>query len=221
MSRADIASRIEYTNLKPDTTEEGIVDLCRDASEHGFHAVCVNPCRVHIAVSALRGTPIHVCSVVGFPLGANASKLKAAEAAGAITDGAREIDMVMNIGWFKEGNRKLTEQDIRTVRAAVGDGTVLKVIIEAAVLSDPEKADAARLVIQAGGNFVKTSTGFHPAGGATVEDVKLLKSVVGSHAKIKAAAGIRDAKTVIQMIEAGADRIGTSAAVAIIGEIPQ
>ena len=221
MNRAEIARRIEHTNLKPDATEQAIVKLCQEAREHGFHAVCVNPCRVLIAVSALPGTHIHVCSVVGFPLGANTSRLKAAEATGAITDGAREIDMVMNIGWFKEGNRKLTEQDIRTVRAAIGDEPVLKVIIEAAILSNAEKCDAAKLVIQAGGNFVKTATGLHPAGGATVQDVKLLKSVVGSHAKIKAAAGIHDAETAIQMIEAGADRIGTSAAVAIMGAVPQ
>jgi deoxyribose-phosphate aldolase len=137
-----------------------------------------------------------------------------------MSDGATEIDMVMNIGWFKEGNRILAEQDIRAVRTAIGENTILKVIIEAPVLSQREKCDAAKLVVHAGGNFVKTSTGFHPAGGATVEDVKLLKSVIGNDAKIKAAGGIRDARTVLQMIGAGADRIGTSSSVAIMGEIP-
>ncbi len=127
--------------------------------------------------------------------------------------------MVMNIGWLKGGNRKLVEHDIRTVRTAIDEDTVLKVIIETALLSHGEKCDAARLVTQAGGDFVKTSTGFLPGGGATVEDVKLLKSVVGSQGKIKAAAGIRDAKTAIQMIEAGVDRIGTSSAVAIVREM--
>ncbi|MCZ6481361.1 MAG: deoxyribose-phosphate aldolase [candidate division NC10 bacterium] len=220
MNRVDIASRIEHTNLKPDATEEAVVKLCQEAKENGFHGVCVNPCRVHVAASALRGAGIQVCSVVGFPLGAHTSRLKATEAGEAITNGATEIDMVMNIGWFKEGNRILAEQDIRAVRTAISENTILKVIIEAAVLSQREKCDAAKLVVHAGGNFVKTSTGFHPAGGATVKDVKLLKSVVGNDAKIKAAGGIRDARTVLQMIGAGADRIGTSSSVAIMGEIP-
>jgi len=220
MNRVDIARRIEHTNLKPETTEEAIVKLCEEAKENGFHGVCVNPCRVHVAASALRGAGIQVCSVVGFPLGAHTSRLKATEAGEAITNGATEIDMVMNIGWFKEGNRILAEQDIRAVRTAIGENTILKVIIEAPVLSQREKCDAAKLVVHAGGNFVKTSTGFHPAGGATVEDVKLLKSVIGNDAKIKAAGGIRDARTVLQMIGAGADRIGTSSSVAIMGEIP-
>lgn len=220
MNRVDIASRIEHTNLKPDATEEAGVKLCQEAKENGFHGVCVNPCRVHVAASALRGAGIQVCSVVGFPLGAHTSRLKATEAGEAITNGATEIDMVMNIGWFKEGNRILAEQDIRAVRTAISENTILKVIIEAAVLSQREKCDAAKLVVHAGGNFVKTSTGFHPAGGATVKDVKLLKSVIGNDAKIKAAGGIRDARTVLQMIGAGADRIGTSSSVAIMGEIP-
>lgn len=220
MNRVDIASRIEHTNLKPDATEEAVVKLCQEAKENGFHGVCVNPCRVHVAASALRGAGIQVCSVVGFPLGAHTSRLKATEAGEAITNGATEIDMVMNIGWFKEGNRILAEQDIRAVRTAISENTILKVIIEAAVLSQREKCDAAKLVVHAGGNFVKTSTGFHPTGGATVKDVKLLKSVIGNDAKIKAAGGIRDARTVLQMIGAGADRIGTSSSVAIMGEIP-
>ncbi len=220
MNRVDIASRIEHTNLKPDATEEAVVKLCQEAKENGFHGVCVNPCRVHVAASALRGAGIQVCSVVGFPLGAHTSRLKATEAGEAITNGATEIGMVMNIGWFKEGNRILAEQDIRAVRTAISENTILKVIIEAAVLSQREKCDAAKLVVHAGGNFVKTSTGFHPAGGATVKDVKLLKSVIGNDAKIKAAGGIRDARTVLQMIGAGADRIGTSSSVAIMGEIP-
>jgi deoxyribose-phosphate aldolase len=220
MNRVDIARRIEHTNLKPETTEEAIVKLCEEAKENGFHGVCVNPCRVHVAASALRGAGIQVCSVVGFPLGAHTSRLKATEAGEAITNGATEIDMVMNIGWFKEGNRILAEQDIRAVRTAISENTILKVIIEAAVLSQREKCDAAKLVVHAGGNFVKISTGFHPAGGATVKDVKLLKSVIGNDAKIKAAGGIRDARTVLQMIGAGADRIGTSSSVAIMGEIP-
>lgn len=220
MNRVDIASRIEHTNLKPDATEEAVVKLCQEAKENGFDTVCVNPCWVRMATSALRGTKVQVCSVAGFPLGAHTSRLKAAEAAGAMSDGATEIDIVMNIGWFKEGNRILAEQDIRAVRTAIGENTILKVIIEAPVLSQREKCDAAKLVVHAGGNFVKTSTGFHPAGGATVEDVKLLKSVIGNDAKIKAAGGIRDARTVLQMIGAGADRIGTSSSVAIMGEIP-
>lgn len=219
MNRTDVARMIDHTNLRPDLIEEAILRLCREAQEYGFYAVCVHPCRVRIAASALRESEIRVCSVVGFPLGANTSRLKAAEATEAIADGANEIDMVMNIGWFKEGNRKLAEDDIGMVRKAIGGDVVLKVIIEAAILSDREKCDAATLVVQAGGDFVKTSTGFHSSGGATAEDVKLLKSVVGSDAKIKAAGGIREAKSVFQMIEAGADRIGTSASIAIIREI--
>ena len=220
MNRAEVAKKIDHTNLKPEATEEDIRKLCREAQEYGFCAVCVNPCKVQIAASLLKGTDIKVCSVIGFPLGAHTTKLKVAEAEQAVTDGATEIDMVMNIGWLKEGNHRLVEEDIRAVRAALAQEIILKVIIEAALLSDDEKRDAAKLVIQAGGDFVKTSTGFNPAGGASLSDVSLLKAVVGSNAKIKAAGGIRDAKTAIQFIEAGTDRIGASSSATIINEIP-
>ncbi len=219
MDRTQVARRIDHTNVRPEATEKDILALCQEATGYGFYAVSVNPCRIRVAVEALRGTGIHVGSTVGFSTGATTTRLKVIEAEQALSEGSTELDMVMNIGWLKEGNLKLVEEDIRAVGTAAGKDIILKVIIETALLSDGEKTDAAKMVVQAGAHFVKTSTGFYPGRGATVEDVKLLKAVVGNSAKVKAAGGIRDAETAIRMIEAGADRIGTSTGVAIVTAI--
>ncbi len=221
MNRREVSKRIDHTNVRAEATEHDILRLCREAIECGFYAVSINPCRVRLAVEALRGTGIHVGSTVGFSVGATTTRIKVIEAEAALADGATELDMVMNIGWLKDGHFKRVEEDIRAVGTAASKGIVLKVIIETALLSDSEKAEAAKIVVLAGADFVKTSTGLYPGGGATVADVKLLKAVVGNDARIKAAGGIRDAKSAIQMIEAGADRIGTSAGVAIVTAIPQ
>lgn len=221
MNRTQLAKRIDHTNVRAEASKKDILTLCKEATECGFYAVSVNPCRVRLAVEALQGTGITVGSTVGFLMGATTTRTKVMEAEEALSDGAMELDMVMNIGWLKDGYFTTVEGDIRAVGTAAGTNVILKVIIETALLTDSEKADAAKIVVQAGAEFVKTSTGFYPGGGATVGDVKLLKRVVGNNAKVKAAGGIRDAATAIQMIGAGADRIGTSAGVTIVTAIPQ
>lgn len=221
MNRTQLAKRIDHTNVRAEASKKDILTLCKEATECGFCAVSVNLCRVRLAVEALQGTGITVGSTVGFSMGATTTRTKVMEAEEALSDGAMELDMVMNIGWLKDGDFTRVEEDIRAVGTAAGTNVILKVIIETALLTGSEKADAAKIVVQAGAEFVKTSTGFYPGGGATVGDVTLLKGVVGNNAKVKAAGGIRDAATAIQMIEAGADRIGTSAGVAIVTAIPQ
>lgn len=214
----DIASLIDHTLLKPEATPEQIVQLCTEAKEYRFAAVCVNPVYVKLAWDLLKGSPIKVCSVVGFPLGATLSEIKAFETRQAIRDGASEIDMVIHIGALKAGDDDLVEHDIATVvEACHAGGAICKVILETCFLTDDEKIRGCILAKRAGADFVKTSTGFGP-GGATVEDVALMRRTVGPDMGVKAAGGIRTLEALQQMVAAGASRIGASASVKIMQE---
>ncbi len=214
----DIAKLIDHTLLKPEATRDQIVQLCREAREYGFAAVCVNPCYVKLAAELLRGSSVKVCSVVGFPLGATLPEVKAYEARRAIEEGAAEIDMVINIGALKSGDLELVKRDIASVvDVCHARGALCKVIIEAALLTDEEKVLACQLAKAAGADYVKTSTGFGP-GGATVRDVALMRRTVGPEMGIKAAGGIRSYEAAKSMVEAGATRIGASAGVKIVQE---
>lgn len=211
----NIAQMIDHSLLKPDATKEEIRNLCEEGKKYGFASVCVNPAWVSFCSDLLKGSSVRICSVSGFPLGANKPEVKAKEAETAIKEGADEIDMVANIGALKSGDFKLVEEDIKAVRSAIGKEKILKVIIETAVLTNEEKIKATQIIMACGADFVKTSTGFgYP--GATVEDLKLLKKVVGDKIRIKASGGIRDYETALKLIEAGASRIGTSSGVKIV-----
>lgn len=210
----ELAQRIEHTLLKPEATVKDIMRLCDEAQQYHLYAVCVNPCYVPLAKHLLQGTEVKVVTVVGFPLGATFSSVKALEAKTAMEEHADEIDMVMNVSAFKTGDYAAVTEDIRRVVEAAAPCPV-KVIIEAAYLTPREKRTACRIIADGGAKFVKTSTGFGK-GGATVEDVKLLREEADKYdLKVKAAGGIRDAETAKAMVEAGADRIGTSAGAAI------
>ncbi len=209
----DIAARIDHTLLKADATEEDIRKLCEEARQHRFAAVCVNPVWVSLCRQLLQDTGVMVATVVGFPLGALSAEAKAEEAARAAAEGADELDMVMNIGLLKSGRDAEVEEDIRTVVQAAGGRTV-KVIIETVLLTDEEKVTACTLAQRARAHYVKTSTGFSK-GGATVDDVALMRKVVGDTMGVKASGGIRTAEDARKMIAAGATRIGTSAGVSI------
>ncbi len=212
----DLAEYIDHTLLRPDASPADIDQLCDEAAEYGFAAVCINPTWVARAKKRLRGTRITVASVVGFPLGANTPEIKAMEARRALRDGAREIDMVINIGALKGGEHELVKRDIAGVSDACREvGALNKVIIEAAYLTDEEKVIACRLAVAGRANYVKTSTGFGP-GGATVFDVALMREVVGAKVGVKAAGGIHTAAEVREMITAGATRIGASAGIRIV-----
>ncbi len=211
-----IAPLIDHTLLKPDASQADIDKLCAEAREFTFASVCVNPCNVRRASSLLEGTQVKVCSVTGFPLGANKKEIKAYETRKAMLDGAREIDMVMNVGAMKSGDYKLVEQDMRDVKETCGRNVITKVILETALLTDDEKIKACEIAKTSGMDFVKTSTGFGP-GGATVDDIRLMRGVVGAKMGVKASGGIRDAETAARMVEAGATRIGASASVKIVG----
>ncbi|MDA3808836.1 MAG: deoxyribose-phosphate aldolase [Spirochaetaceae bacterium] len=211
-----IASTIDHTNLKATAEPHHVKKLCDEAMEYHFASVCVNPCYAKLVSEKLKGTPVKTCIVVGFPLGANTSAIKAAETRQAITDGADEIDMVINIGMLKSGEYDYVENDIRAVVDAAGPVCV-KVILENCYLTDDEKAKACLLSEKAGAPYVKTSTGMGP-GGATVEDVQLMERILPTH-KIKAAGGIGDLETAIKMLEAGADRIGASASIALVESV--
>jgi len=214
----EIAQLIDHTLLKPDATRGQIETLCAEAREHGFATVCVNPAWVHLCAGQLSGCQTQVCTVAGFPLGATLPEVKAFEAARAIEDGAREVDMVMNVGALKSGDYRLVERDVAGVVAAARlGGAISKVIIEAALLSDDEKVKACVIARAACADFVKTSTGFGP-GGATAADVALMRRVVGPTMGVKAAGGVRDLKSAKAMIDAGADRIGASVGVKIVQE---
>ena len=211
-----IASLIDHTLLKPEATREDIVKLCREARYYGFASVCVNPCWVALAVSELTGSPVRVCTVAGFPLGASTTGIKKAEAEEAVRLGAREIDMVINIGALRSGDYDAVKLDIQGVAgAAHHGGAIVKAILETALLDDNQKAIACTLAKMAGADFVKTSTGFGP-GGATVEDVALMRKIVGDDVGVKAAGGIRTLADLKSMVAAGATRIGASASVKII-----
>ena len=211
-----IASYIDHTLLKADATMDDITRIAGEAASYGFASVCVNPCWVPLCRKLLDGTGVKVCTVVGFPLGAASSRAKAAETASAVEDGADEIDMVINIGYLRGGMDDEVLGDIKAVREACL-GKVLKVIIEACLLTDEEKIRACRLAEEAGADFVKTSTGFS-SGGATVADVALMRKAVGGRLKVKAAGGIRTLADARAMIGAGASRIGASAGIAIVRE---
>ena len=207
---------IDHTLLAADATKEKIEKLCKEALEYHFASVCVNSCWVKLASEILSGSDVAVCTVVGFPLGAMDTESKAYEAEKAVADGADEIDMVINIGYLKSGMTSEVLEDIKAVRKAT-EGKVLKVIIETCLLSDDEKRTACELSAEAGADFVKTSTGFS-TGGATEHDVALMRSVVGDKLGVKASGGIKDYKKAKAMIDAGANRIGASAGIAIVKE---
>ncbi|MGE5554109.1 MAG: deoxyribose-phosphate aldolase [Betaproteobacteria bacterium] len=210
----DLAKLIDHTLLKPDATPEAIARLCGEAAEYGFASVCVNPGNVALAAALLRGSEVKVCTVIGFPLGATTPLAKAFEARDAVANGADELDMVLNVGALKAGDEALVARDIRAVVEAAG-GRLVKVILETGLLTEEEKVRACLLAKEAGAGFVKTSTGFGP-GGATVEDVRLMRQAVGPDFGVKASGGIRDRVTAERMVAAGATRLGTSSGVAII-----
>jgi deoxyribose-phosphate aldolase len=208
-----VAFLIDHTLLKSNATQEEVGKLCEEAKRFCFASVCINPAYVSLAAQLLRGSGVKVCTVVGFPLGSTTPTVKSIEARDAMANGADEIDMVINVGALKSGNHALVLDDIRAVREATR-GKVLKVIIETAFLTKEEKVKACELSKQAGADFVKTSTGFGP-GGATVEDIALMRGVVGPDMGVKASGGIRDQETALKMVEAGATRLGTSASISI------
>ena len=214
----EIARRIDHTLLKPDSSERSIRRLCREAHRHGFASVCILPHYVSLSHEILGDSPVHVCTVIGFPLGAHRTSIKAAEAELAVAEGAREIDMVMNLAAFRSADLNLVQSDIRSVVRAAQSGIVVKVILETALLNEAEIRTACRLARDAGAHYVKTSTGFGP-GGATPEAVRIMKSEVKNHMGVKASGGIRTLETALQMIEAGADRLGTSASLDIIASV--
>ncbi|MBT9545738.1 MAG: deoxyribose-phosphate aldolase [Candidatus Sericytochromatia bacterium] len=210
---ADLAPLIDHTLLKPEATEAQVRQLCAEAKQYSFASVCVNPTWVPLSAQLLKGTPVKVCTVIGFPLGATDSKTKADETRNAIANGAQEIDMVLNVGALKSGKEKLVEEDIRAVVQAAAGNTV-KVIFETSLLSDSEKVLACQLSTNAGAHFVKTSTGFGTAG-ATEQDVALMRRTIRPDMEVKASGSIRDRETAIKMVQAGATRIGASASIAI------
>jgi deoxyribose-phosphate aldolase len=210
-----LATLIDHTLLKPDAAREEIEQLCREALQFCFASVCVNPNWVPLCASVLRGSGVKVCTVIGFPFGAHLPDVKAYEARRAVEQGADEVDMVINIGALKSKDYALVEQDIRGVVQSVGKDTVVKVILETALLSRDEKIMGSSLAKAAGADFVKTSTGF-AGGGATVEDVRLMRETVGPDIGVKASGGIRTPEDVKKMVEAGATRIGASASVKIV-----
>jgi deoxyribose-phosphate aldolase len=211
---SDLARYIDHTLLKPEATKAQIEQLCAEAAEHQFASVCVNGSRVELAYSLLEDSDVQVCTVVGFPLGAMDADAKRYETEAAVDAGANEIDMVMNVGRFKDGKLDCIVREIRDVVEAADD-RIVKVILETCLLTNDEIVQACKLVTQAQAHFVKTSTGFNSAG-ATLEHVKLMRETVGQFAGVKAAGGVRNAADAQAMIEAGATRIGTSNGVAII-----
>jgi deoxyribose-phosphate aldolase len=217
-SAGDMAHYIDHTLLKPEATRDQIIKLCDEALQHGFASVCVNPAWIQEIAHRLRGSSVKACSVVGFPLGACTSDVKAFEARRAMFDGAQEIDMVINVGALKSGMDEWVERDIRAVvNACHENGAICKVIIETALLDEAEKVKACVLAKEARADFVKTSTGFSKAG-ATIEDIALMRHVVGPQIGVKASGGIRSFQEARQMIQAGATRIGASVGVKIVQE---
>ena len=210
---------IDHTILKPDASEEKVIQLCKEAREWNFASVCINPCNIALAKKLLEGTDVMVCTVIGFPLGQNTTAIKVAETEDAYALGCDEFDMVINVGKLKDGCADYVRDEIAAVVKAA-KGKTVKVIIETGLLTDEEKALATRLSCEAGAHFVKTCTGFS-AGVATVEDIRIMKQNVSGDVQLKASAGVRNYKDALALIEAGADRLGTSAGIAIINEIPK
>ncbi|MFB1080619.1 deoxyribose-phosphate aldolase [Jeotgalibacillus sp. JSM ZJ347] len=212
---SQIAKMIDHTLLKPEATKEQITNLCEEAAEHGFMSVCVNPYWVKLSSELLQSTDVKVCTVIGFPLGASATETKAFETKQAIEDGATEVDMVINIGALKSGEFDTVKQDIQAVTAAAKGKALTKVIIETSLLTEEEKVKACELAVEAGTDYVKTSTGFS-GGGATPEDIALMRKTVGPDLGVKASGGVRSAEDAKAMIDAGATRLGASAGIKII-----
>jgi deoxyribose-phosphate aldolase len=211
-----VAALIDHTILKPEATRDDVTKVCREARQYGFASVCVNPYWVPLVRAELAGSAVKVCTVVGFPLGATSTEAKVAETAAAVRVGATEIDMVINVGALRSGDRDAVKQDIRrVVETAHEAGAIVKVILETALLDDAQKTEACRLAKQAGADFVKTSTGFSTAG-ATAHDVALMRAAVGPEMGVKAAGGIRTLDDLRAMTEAGATRIGASASIKIL-----
>lgn len=206
---------MDHTILKADATEQDVLQVIEEAKEYHFYSVCINPTWVKLAAEKLAGEPVAVCTVIGFPLGANTSEVKAYETTDAINNGADEVDMVINVGALKSAQYKKVQQDIEAVVAAAKDRALVKVIIETALLTKEEIVKACELAQAAGADFVKTSTGFSTSGAAAT-DVKLMRETVGPSMGVKASGGIHSAQEAMAMIEAGANRLGTSASVAII-----
>ncbi|GIN70982.1 deoxyribose-phosphate aldolase [Bacillus sp. J14TS2] len=211
----NLAEIIDHTLLKPDATKEQIIQLCEEASHYHFASVCVNPEWVSTANQCLQKTNVKVCTVVGFPLGANTTETKVFETTHAIEQGADEVDMVINIGALKAGENDQVQKDIAAVCAAATGKALVKVIIETSLLTEEEKRQACILAKKAGADFVKTSTGFS-GGGATIEDIKLMRVTIGEQMGVKASGGIKTKEDACKMLEAGATRIGTSSGVAIV-----
>ena len=216
MKKNEIAAMIDHTVLKAVATPAMIEKLCQEAAEYQFASVCVNPCYVAQAAQLLRGTGVKVCTVIGFPLGANTPETKAFETRDAILKGAEEVDMVINVGALKAGDHELLEKDIKAVVDAA-NGTLVKVIIETCYLTDEEKVIACQAAARAGADFVKTSTGFG-TGGATPHDVALMRQSIPAEMKVKASGGVRNYAEALAVVEAGANRIGASAGIAIVAE---
>ena len=214
MNKAQIAKMIDHTILKAEATESEIIKLCKEAIHYDFASVCVNPSMVPVAAKELKGTHVKVCTVIGFPLGATTTEVKVFETKDVIEKGATEVDMVINVGKLKERNLEYVKNDIKAVVEAAKGKALTKVIIETCLLTEEEKIIACKLSKEAGSDFVKTSTGFS-TGGATVEDIKLMRETVGPEMGVKAAGGVRSKKDALAMIENGATRIGASASISI------
>lgn len=214
MKKEEIAKMIDHTVLKADTTEEQVRKVCREALDNNFASVCINPGYVKLAASLLEGSEVKVCTVIGFPLGANTSRVKAFETTEAINEGAQEVDMVINVGKLKDKDYDYIREDIKAVVEASKGKALTKVILETCLLTNEEKVIACKLAKEAGANFVKTSTGFS-TGGATYEDIKLMRETVGPELGVKASGGVRSYQDAISLIEAGASRIGASSSIAI------
>lgn len=218
MEKLELAKYFDHTVLKADAKVSDVEKVCKEALENSFASVCINPAYVELAAKILKDSEVKVCTVIGFPLGANTSETKAFEAADAIKKGATEIDMVINVGAIKSGNWDLVEKDIHAVAVACGNDALLKVIFETCLLTDDEKVKACQTAEKAGADYVKTSTGFS-TGGATEADIALMRKNVGEMTGVKASGAVRDLATTMKMIHAGATRIGSSSSVAILKEL--
>ncbi|MGV3024341.1 deoxyribose-phosphate aldolase [Clostridium thermobutyricum] len=214
MNKNELAKMIDHTLLKQDATQKGIEKLCKEALEYKFASVCVNPTRVKEASELLKGSEVKVCTVIGFPLGATTTEVKAFETKNALDNGANEIDMVINVGKLKDGDLEFVKKDIQAVVNETKGRGIVKVIIETCLLTDDEKVIACKLSKEAGADFVKTSTGFS-TGGATEKDIKLMRETVGNDMGVKASGGVRDREFALALIENGASRIGASASIEI------
>lgn len=212
--KQNIANIIDHTVLKAFSSKDDVIKVCNEAKEYGFFSVCINPTHIELAKKELEGSNVKVCTVIGFPLGANTSEVKAFETKDAIAKGAHEVDMVINIGALKDKNYDLVYNDIKAVVDAANKEALVKVIIETCYLTDEEKKIACELSVKAGADYVKTSTGFG-TGGSTPEDIKLMRDVVGPNVGVKASGGVRTTEDAIKVIDAGASRIGASASISI------